>query len=77
MPTESELSCLIGLPIETFEEITQATEKCHKLVSLNSNDFNYPLKAKLSGDILFFNMISSIFRLHVNLVLQYVSYLCL
>jgi hypothetical protein len=35
-PNESELARLTGLPTESFEEITQAAVKCHKLVSLSS-----------------------------------------
>lgn len=35
-PNESELGRLTGLPTESFEEITQAAAKCHKLVSSSS-----------------------------------------
>ena len=32
-PNESELGRLTGMPTESFEEITQAAAKCHKMVS--------------------------------------------
>lgn len=32
-PNETELSRLTGMPTETFEQISQAVAKCHKLVS--------------------------------------------
>lgn len=35
-PNESELGHLTGMPTESFEEITQAAVKCHKLVSSSS-----------------------------------------
>lgn len=31
-PNETELSRLTGMPTETFEQISQAVAKCHKLV---------------------------------------------
>lgn len=31
-PNESELARLTGMPTETFEQISQATIKCHKMV---------------------------------------------
>lgn len=32
-PNETELSRLTGMPTESFEQISQAVAKCHKLVS--------------------------------------------
>jgi pyridoxal/pyridoxine/pyridoxamine kinase len=35
-PNESELSRLTGIPTESFEQITQAVLKCHKMVSFRT-----------------------------------------
>lgn len=35
-PNESELSRLTGIPTESFEQITQAVLKCHKMVSFHT-----------------------------------------
>lgn len=32
-PNESELARLTGVPTDTFEQISQAVEKCHEMVS--------------------------------------------
>ena len=42
-PNESELGRLTGMPTDSFEQISQAAAKCHKMVS-----FGTPKKVSLA-----------------------------
>jgi ribokinase len=35
-PNETELARITGMPTDTFEQISQAATKCHKMVMLNN-----------------------------------------
>lgn len=46
-PNESELGRLTGMPTDSFEQISQAVLKCHKMVSVDTQIFAWSFSLSL------------------------------